>query len=70
MRAGSAGRGCPSVAEAAPPGEKVKPEKLLERLRDNGRLDSLKDDLAQRKALDVIAESAKPVAAPAEQPET
>jgi trigger factor len=52
-----------AVAEAAPPGEKVKPEKLLERLRNNGRLDSLKDDLAQRKALDVIAESAKPVTA-------
>jgi trigger factor len=57
-----------AVAEASPPGEKVKPEKLLARLRDNGRLDSLKDDLAQRKALDVIAESAKPVAA-VEQPE-
>ena len=51
-----------AVAEAAPPGEKVSPKKLLERLKNNGRLDSLKDDLAQRKALDVMAESAKPVA--------
>jgi len=52
-----------AVTEAAPPGEKVTPKKLLERLRSNGRLDSLKDDLAQRKALDLVAESAKPVPA-------
>jgi trigger factor len=58
-----------AVAEASPPGDKTKPEKLLERLRSNGRLDSLKDDLSQRKALDLLAESAKPVA-PAEQPES
>ena len=50
-----------AVAEASPPGEKISPKKLLERLKNNGRLDSLKDDLAQRKALDLIAESAKPV---------
>jgi trigger factor len=50
-----------AVAEASPPGEKTSPKKLLERLRSNGRLDSLKDDLSQRKALDVLAESAKPV---------
>jgi trigger factor len=50
-----------AVSEAAPPGEKVSPKKLLDRLRSNGRLDSLKDDLAQRKALDLLAESAKPV---------
>jgi len=48
-----------AVRDAAP-GEKVKPEKLLERLRKNGRLDSLKDDLAQRKAWDLVVESAKP----------
>jgi trigger factor len=52
-----------AVGEAAPPGEKVSPKKLLDRLRSNGRLDSLKDDLAQRKALDLLAESAKPVPA-------
>ncbi len=57
-----------AVGEAAPPGEKVSPKKLLERLRSNGRLDSLKDDLSQRKALDLLAESAKPVAV-TEQPE-
>jgi trigger factor len=52
-----------AVAEATPPGEKAKPQKLLERLRANGRLDSLKDDLAQRKAWDLLVESAKPVPA-------
>ena len=41
------------------------PEKLLERLRKTGRLDSLKEDLAQRKAIDLVAESAKPVPATA-----
>jgi trigger factor len=54
-----------AVQEAAPPGERTAPKKLLERLRSNGRLDALKDDLSQRKALDLVAESAKPVA-PAE----
>jgi hypothetical protein len=49
-----------AVQGAAPPGEQVKPKKLLERLRDSGRLDSLKDDLRQRQALDLIVESAKP----------
>jgi trigger factor len=58
-----------AVTEAAPPGDKTSPEKLLERLRANGRLDSLKDDLSQRKALDVLAESAKPVPV-AEQPDS
>ena len=58
-----------AVSEAAPPGEKVSPKKLLDRLRSNGRLDSLKDDLAQRKALDLLAESAKPVPV-TEQPES
>ena len=41
------------------------PKKLLERLKSAGRLDALKEDLAQRKALDLVAESAKPVAAEA-----
>ncbi len=57
-----------AVAEAAP-GERISPKKLLERLKSNGRLDSLKDDLAQRKALDLLAESAKPVPV-AEQPDS
>jgi trigger factor len=51
-----------AVKEAAPPGDRTSPNKLLERLRANGRLDALKDDLSQRKALDLVAESAKPVA--------
>jgi trigger factor len=51
-----------AVKEAAPPGDRTAPKKLLERLRANGRLDALKDDLSQRKALDLVAESAKPVA--------
>jgi len=53
-----------AVAEVGA-GEKVKPEKLLERLRKNGRLDSLKDDLSQRKAWSLVADSAKPVPAAA-----
>jgi len=36
------------------------PKKLLARLRSAGRLDSLKAELAQRKAIDRIADSAKP----------
>jgi trigger factor len=35
--------------------------KALDRLRSSGRLDAVKADLAQRKALDVVAESAKPI---------
>ena len=38
-------------------GGRVSPKKLLERLKSTGRLDSLKQDLAQRKALDLVAES-------------
>jgi trigger factor len=53
-----------AVTEVSGP-ERVKPEKLLERLRKNGRLDSLKDDLSQRKAWDLVADSAKPVPATA-----
>jgi trigger factor len=55
-----------AVAEAAAPGERTSPKKLLERLRSNGRLDSLKDDLSQRKALDVLTENATAVPAPPE----
>jgi trigger factor len=36
-------------------------KKLFERLRSSGRLDSLRDELAQRKAIDRIADSAKPI---------
>ncbi|MGH3016738.1 MAG: hypothetical protein ACRDNN_17460, partial [Gaiellaceae bacterium] len=47
--------------ERAAAAEGGSPKKLLERLRSSGRLDSLKADLAQRKAIDRIAESAKPI---------
>ena len=41
--------------------ERTSPKKLFERLRSSGRLDSLRDELAQRKAIDRIADSAKPI---------
>jgi trigger factor len=41
--------------------EGVPPKKLLDRLRSSDRLDGLKADLAARKALDLIVESAKPI---------
>jgi len=50
-----------AVGEAADGGNS--PKKLLDRLKSAGRLEQLKEDLAQRKALDVITDSAKPVAA-------
>jgi trigger factor len=51
-----------AVEQAAAEGRgRVSPKKLLERLKSQGRLDSLKQDLAQRKALDLVAESAKPI---------
>ncbi len=46
--------------ERAAAAEGGSPKKLLERLRSSGRLESLKTDLAQRKAIDHIADSAKP----------
>ena len=46
---------------AAEGGGRVSPKKLLERLKSQGRLDSLKQDLAQRKALELVTESAKPI---------
>jgi trigger factor len=49
--------------ERAAAAEGGSPKKLLERLRSSGRLESLKADLAQRKAIDHIADSAKPVKA-------
>lgn len=41
--------------------ERTTPKKLLERLRSNGRIDGLRIELAQRNAVDVIADSAKPI---------
>ena len=51
-----------AVGQAAAEGQ-GSPKQLLERLKSAGRLDALKEDLAQRKALDLVADSAKPVAA-------
>jgi trigger factor len=51
-----------AVEEAAGDGPgHASPKKLMERLKSSGRIDQLKQDLAQRKALDLIAESAKPI---------
>jgi trigger factor len=50
-----------AVRGAAPAGDRTSPQKLLDRLRASGRLDALRDDLAQRKALDLVAESAQPI---------
>jgi trigger factor len=47
--------------ERAAPSERTSAKKLLERMKSAGRLDTLKADLAQRKALDLIADSAKPI---------
>jgi trigger factor len=46
--------------ERAAAAEGGSPKKLLERLKSSGRLESLKADLAQRKAIDHIADAAKP----------
>ena len=42
--------------------ERITPEKLLERLRENGRDALVREDIRVRKAIDLIAESAKPIA--------
>jgi hypothetical protein len=34
--------------------------KLLDRIRSSGRLDALKEDVAQSLAIDLLVESAKP----------
>jgi trigger factor len=47
--------------------ERTTPEKLLARLRENGRDAMVREDIAVRKAIDLIAESAKPI--PLEQAE-
>jgi trigger factor len=47
--------------------ERTSPEKLLERLRKSGRDEMVREDIRVRKAIDVVAESAKPI--PLEQAE-
>ncbi len=49
-----------------PAGEKGKPEKLLKRLRSEGRDVLLVEELRMKKALDLLVESAVPVEAPPE----
>jgi trigger factor len=49
------------AVEKAAPSQGTSSKKLLERLKSAGRLDELKADLAQRRAMDLIAESAKPI---------
>jgi trigger factor len=49
------------AVESAAPSEGTSAKKLYERLKNAGRLEQLEDDLAQRKALDLIAESARPI---------
>jgi trigger factor len=47
----------------------VKPEKLRKRLEQSGRLDEIVEDLAQRRAVEVLAERATPIPAPEATPE-
>ena len=47
-----------AVGQAA---EGTTPKKLLERLRSAGRLDALREEIAQRRAVELIAEAAKPI---------
>jgi len=42
--------------------ERTSPQKLLERLRENGRDAMVREDIRVRKAIDLVAESAKPIA--------
>jgi trigger factor len=47
--------------EEAAPSERTSAKKLLERMKSAGRLDVFKAELAQRKALDLLADSATPI---------
>jgi trigger factor len=47
--------------EEAAPSERTSAKKLLERMKSAGRLDTFKAELANRKALDLLAESATPI---------
>ncbi len=54
----------PAVLEAIVPTaerEGVTPEELFGRLRDSGRLEELREDLAARQAIDLIAAEARPI---------
>ena len=47
--------------------ERTTPEKLLERLRENGRDKMISEDIRARKAIELVADAAKPI--PLEQAE-
>jgi trigger factor len=52
------------LAEALEPAadrEGIEPQQALERLKEHGRDDLLREDLRMRKAVDILAESAKPI---------
>ncbi|CAA9490658.1 MAG: Cell division trigger factor [uncultured Solirubrobacteraceae bacterium] len=49
-----------ALTESAERGN-VKPKKLLDRLRSEGRLDAVKEDMAARKAVDLVVDTAKPI---------
>ena len=51
------------LAALAPTAERegIEPQKLLGELRSSGRLDEVREDLAARQAIDLIAEAAKPI---------
>jgi trigger factor len=46
-----------ALAETAE-AQQTKPKKLLERLKSSGRLDDAREDLAQRRALDLVTDEA------------
>jgi len=51
------------LAALAPTAERegIEPQKLLGELRSSGRLEEVREDLAARQAIDLIAEAAKPI---------
>jgi len=50
-----------AALQASATRENTTPEKLRERLESAGRLDELREDLAQRAAIDLIVEHANPI---------
>jgi trigger factor len=50
-----------AALEEAAPSEQTSAKKLLERMKSAGRLDTFKAELANRKALDLLADSATPI---------
>lgn len=56
------------VLQASAAQEKMAVEKLRDKLEQQGRLAEIKDDLAQRQALDFLVEHANAVPAPADEP--